>query len=153
MVTGVSAFFYQQMVSTENITDITTITIKNSDLGEINEGETKNYTSSEIANFREAIKIKTTSEPVYLYLSSDLDSNRFSYSTFKINVHYNTVPPSGTGSGIACSISLDFTNSSYIKLDVAGTWIFDLSADMVANSVDSNIHTTVTIIVSARAVM
>ena len=75
MVTGVSAYVYQQatLSVTQNIIEIATLTVKNSDLGDINEGETIIYTSTEVANLGAAITITTTTAPVYLHFDSDID--------------------------------------------------------------------------------
>jgi hypothetical protein len=129
MITGVSAYFYRN----------------------IKEGETRTYTSSEVANLGEAIKITTTTEPVYLHLDSNLDTLGSLFSTYKISVLYKTVPPTGTYSGTASSITLSSPEPPYIVLNVTGTWVFDLSVEIAANSVDSNTPTIVTIIASAES--
>jgi hypothetical protein len=153
MITGVSAYFYQHttMTVTQKNAEIATITIKNFDLGNIKEGETRTYTSSEVANLGEAIKITTTTEPVYLHLDSNLDTLGSLFSTYKISVLYKTVPPDGTYSGTASLITLSSPEPPYIVLNVTGTWVFDLSVEITANSVDSNTPTTVTIIASAES--
>jgi hypothetical protein len=153
MITGVSAYFYQHttMTVTQKNAEVATITLKNFDLGNIKEGETKTYTSSEVANLGEAIKITTTTEPVYLHLDSNLDTLGSLFSTYKISVLYKTVPPTGTYSGTASSITLSSPEPPYIVLNVTGTWVFDLSVEIAANSVDSNTPTIVTIIASAES--
>ena len=153
MVTYVSAFVYQQSTKkiTQNIVEISTITLKNSDLGYINEGETKAYTSSEVASLGEAITITTTIAPVYLNFNSDVDSLCGYYSTYNINVLYNTDSHKGTGSETACSMSLTSPDTSDVTLDEVGTWVFDLLIEITADSVDSNTQTSVTITVFAES--
>jgi hypothetical protein len=153
MVAGVSAYVYQQatMTVTQNIVEIATFTLKNSALGDINEGETIIYTSAEIANLGAAITITTTTQPVYLHLDSDLDSLSGSYSSYDINVIYDTVPGGGSGSGTACVLSPASPDYSSITLDAVGTWIFDLSVETTADSVDADTPTTVSIIVGAES--
>ena len=153
MVTGVSAYVYQQatLSVTQNIIEIATLTVKNSDLGDINEGETIIYTSAEVANLGAAITITTTTAPVYLHFDSDIDSLSSSYSLYDINVIYETVPSGGSGSGTACVLSLASPDYSSVTLDATGTWIFDLSIETTADSVDADTPTTVTITVGAES--
>ncbi|MFC1802946.1 hypothetical protein ACFL0D_03150 [Thermoproteota archaeon] len=154
MVVGVSAYVYQQaqMTVTQNIVEIATITLKNSDLGDINEGETIVYTESEVANLGAAVTITTTDAPVYLHFTSDLDSLDPSYATYEINILYDTVPPGGTGSGTAGTLTLAAPDlATPITLDVTGTWVFDLSVDTTADSVTADTPTTVTITVGAES--
>ncbi len=151
MVAGVSAYVYQQatMTVTQNIVEVATFTLKNSALGDINEGETIIYSSTEIPNLGAAITITTTTQPVYLHFDSDIDALIGSYSAYDINVIYDTVP--GTGSGTACVLSLSSPDYSSITLDAVGTWIFDLSVETTADSVDEDTPTTVSIIVGAES--
>jgi len=153
MVVGVSAYVYQQATLTVSqiIVDVVTFTVKNSDLGNINEGQSLSYTSTEVPNLGAAITITTTTSPVYLHLNSDVDSLSGSYSTYDINVVYNTVPSGGSGSGTACTLSLASPDYSSITLDAAGTWVFDLTIDTTANSVDLDTPTAVTLIVGAES--
>ena len=153
MVAGVSAYVYQQatLTVTQNIVEIATFTVKNSDLGDINEGQSLTYTSTEVPNLGAAITITTTTAPVYLHFNSDVDSISGSYSTYDINVVYNTVAPGGSGSGTACTLTLASPDYSSITLDAAGTWVFDLTIDTTAASVDSDTPTIVTLIVGAES--
>ena len=153
MVAGVSAYVYQEatMTVTQNIVEVATFTLKNSALGDINEGETIIYTSTEIANLGAAITITTTTQPVYLHFDSDIDALSGSYSAYDINVIYDTVPGGGSGSGSACVLSLASPDYSSITLDAVGTWIFDLSVETTADSVDADTPTTVSIIVGAES--
>ena len=153
MVTSVSAYVYQHSTfsETQNNKEIAPITLKNSDLGYINEGETKVYTSLEIPSLGEAITITTTSTPVYLHFDSNIELLSSSYSTYNIDVLYNQVPPLGTGSGIACSMRIATPDPSAITLDAVGTWVFDLSLKTTVNSIDSNTPITVQIIISTES--
>jgi len=153
MVAGVSAYVYQQatMTISQNIVEIATIVVQSSDLGDIYEGETRTYTSTEVTELGSAVTITTTEQPVYLYFDSDVDSLTGSYSTYDITVQYNTVPPSGTGSGDACTMTLSSPLSAPVTLDAIGTWVFDLSIETTALSVDADTPTTVTIVVSAES--
>jgi hypothetical protein len=152
-VIGVSAYVYQQatMTLTQTIVEIATLTLKNSDLGTINEGESLTITSAEVANLGDAISITVTSQPVYLHFDSDVDSQSGSYSLYNINVDYASVPPGGTGSGTAFTLGIGAPDYSSITLDATGTWTFDLVISQTASSVDADTPTTVSIIVSAES--
>ena len=153
MVAGVSAYVYQEatLTLTQNIVEVATFTLKNSALGDINEGETIIYTSAEIANLGAAVTITTTTQPVYLHFDSDLDALSGSYSSYDINVIHDTVPGGGSGSGTACVLSTGSPDYSSVTLDAVGTWIFDFSVETTADSVDADTPTTVTIIVGAES--
>jgi hypothetical protein len=153
MVTSVSAYVYQQstLTETQNNMEIAPITLKNSDLGNINEGETKVYASSEIPSLGEAISITTTTAPVYLHFNSNIELLSSSYSTYNIDVLYNQVPPLGTGSGIACSMSIASPDPSVVTLDAVGTWVFDLSLKTTAKSIDLNTPATVQIFITTES--
>jgi hypothetical protein len=154
-VIGVSAYVYQQATMTvqQNIVEIASITLKNSDLGNLNEGETRTYTSSEVANLGDAIALTTTTTNVYLHLNSDVDSLSSSYSTYNIVVKYATVPSgsSATSGSTACTLSLASPDYSSITLDVAGDWTFNLEVTTTAQSVNADTPTSVSITVSAES--
>ncbi|MCP8316426.1 MAG: hypothetical protein H3Z51_06145, partial [archaeon] len=105
-----SAFVYQQANQTvdQNIVEVATITLKSSDLGNIDEGDTKTYTKTEVPNLGNAISITTTKATVYLHLNSDLDALNTYYNTYNIVVKFATVPGGSSHSvgQIACTLSL-----------------------------------------------
>ena len=150
-VTGVSAYVYQQatLSTTQNIVEIASFTVKNSDLGDINEGQTLVYTSSEVPNLGSAITVTTTTAPVYLHLDSDLDSLSGIYRTYNINLIYGSNPSSTTGT--ACTLTLGSPGYSSVTLDAAGTWVFDISIETTADSVDADTPTSVTLVVGAES--
>lgn len=153
LVSGVSAYIYQRTTFSvnQNIVEVATFTVQNSNLGSINEGQTLTYTNSEVSNLEDAIIIITTSSPVYLHFDSDIDSLFESYSTYDINVLYDIVPTGGTGNGTACTLTLGLPDFSSITLDVAGTWVFDLSVTTTADSVNTNTPTSVSLTVRAES--
>ena len=154
-IVTVSAFVYQQATQTvtQNIVEVATINLKNSDLGDIDEGDTKTYTKNEVSNLGDAISITTTKSGVYLHLNSDLDDLDTYYNTYNIVVKFDTVPAgSGHSSGdTACTLTLSSPDYSSINLDVSGTWTFDFEITTNPKSVDSDTETTVTIVVLAES--
>ena len=91
-IVGVSAYVFEQasQTVTQTIVDIATITLKNSALGNLNEGETQTYTQAAVANLGDTISLTTTTANVYLHLNSDLDSVS-GYSTYNIVVKFSQV--------------------------------------------------------------
>jgi len=152
-IAGVSAYVYQQasQTITQTIVEVATITLKNSALGNINEGETKSYTKAEVANLGDAITLTTTAANAYLHLDSDLDSVT-DYSAYSIVVKFSQVVGSTYSVGdTACTLSTGSPDYSSVDLDAAGTWAFDLEISTTAGSVDSDVPATVTIIVTAES--
>ena len=154
-IASVSAFVYEsaQMTVTQTIKEIANITLQNSALGDIEEGETKSYTKNEVPALGDAISVVTTKALVYLHLDSDVDSLNALYSTYDIVVKFATVPGGSTHSigDTACTLTLGSPDYSSINLDVAGSWTFDFEITTTAQSVNADQPTTVTIIVSAES--
>lgn len=153
-IIGTSAYVYEQasQTVTQTIKEVATITLLNSDLGDLMEGETKTYTKDEVGTLGDAITITTKETNVYLHLDSDLDALS-DYSTYELEVKFSTVPGGSSHSvgDLACTLSLASPDYSSIDLDVAGTWKFDLEVKTTADSVDDDTPTTVTIIVKAES--
>src|SRR4030067_1289010 len=93
-VVGVSAYVYEtaQQSVNQTVKEIATITLKNSDLGNIEEGQTLTKTKADVPNLGAAISFTTTKAHVYMYLTSDLDDQTAYYSAFNIVVKYASVP-------------------------------------------------------------
>ena len=76
IIISVSALVYEsaQQTVTQTVKNIATITLNDAALGNLEEGETKTNTKTEVANLGAAITLTTTKASVYLHLSSDLAS-------------------------------------------------------------------------------
>jgi len=155
LIVSVSAFVYEtgEQTVTQTVKQIATLTLKNSALGNIEEGETKSYTKATVANLGDAISVATTKADVYLHLDSDVDSLTTEYTTYNIVVKFDTVPggSSHLSGDIACTLSLASPDYSSIDLDASGSWTFDFEITTTAKSVNSNQPTTVTITVTAES--
>ncbi|MEM3627327.1 MAG: hypothetical protein QXZ25_04805 [Candidatus Bathyarchaeia archaeon] len=154
-IISVSAFVYEtaQHTITQTIKEITTLAVQNSDLGNIEEGETKSYNKTTVASLGNIINITTTKDNVYLHINSNLDSLSTYYTTYTVTVKFAAV---GSGSShnvgdTACTISLTSPDPPAINLDKAGTWRFDFEILTTAKSVSADQPTTVTIIVTAES--
>jgi hypothetical protein len=158
VIVSVSAFVYETATHTvtQTIKQIATLTLQNSALGNIEEGETKAYTKSEVSSLGNIVTVTTTKDNVYLHFNSDLDSNSSLstyYTTYAITVKYWTVPGGSSHSQgqTACTMSLGSSDPGAVTLDKAGTWTFDFEISTIAKSVSSDAGTTVTIVVTAES--
>lgn len=155
MIVSVSAFVYESATQTvgQTIVNVATITLKNSALGNLDEGETKNYTKADVAALGAAISITTSKATVYLHLNSDIDSLGTYYSTYTITVKYITVPGGSSHSvgQIAATMTIASPDPTAITLDAAGSWVFDFELTTTAKSVSSDQATTATIVVTAES--
>ena len=153
-VMGVSAYVYQQATMTidQTIVEVATITLKNSDLGNLKEGQSASYTKGTVANLGNAISLTTEEANVYLHLDSTLDTMT-THSSYEIVVKAFTVPGgSSISSGdTVCTINIGTPDYSAVDLDVAGAWTFDFEISTSVGSVNSDVITQTTIIVSAES--
>ena len=152
-IIGVSAFVYEQATQTitQTIIDIATLTLKNSALGNLNEGESQTYNETTVPNLGDAISVTTTTASVYLHLDSDVDAVT-GYSNYTIAVKFSQVVGGTYAVGdTACVLNTGSPDYSAIDLDAAGTWAFDFEITTTAGSVAADSPSTVTIIVSAES--
>ncbi|MEM2112239.1 MAG: hypothetical protein QXX08_10265 [Candidatus Bathyarchaeia archaeon] len=154
-IVTVSAFVYEtaQHSVTQTVKQIATLTVQNSALGNIEEGETKSYTKATVPTLGGIISVTTTKDNVYLHFNSDLDSLSTYYTTYTITVKFAAV---GSGSShsvgdTACTMTLASPDPSAVTLDKAGDWRFDFEITTTAKSVSADQATTVTIIVTAES--
>ena len=154
-VVAVSAYVYEtaNIAVTQTVKNIATLTVQNSALGNIEEGQTLSYTKATVSSLGNILSLTTTKDNVYLHLDSDVNTLSTYYSTYTITVKYAAV---GVGSShnvgdTACTMTLASPDPAGITLDKAGTWQFDFEITTTAKSVSSDQATTVTIIVTAES--
>jgi hypothetical protein len=151
----VSAYVYEtaQLQTTQTIQEIATLTVQNSALGTIEEGETKSYTKATVPSLGNIVNITTTKGNVYIHFNSDLDSLTTYYTTYDITVKFAAVP-GGSSHNVddtACIMTLLSPDPAAVTLDVSGTWRFDFQITTIAKSVSTDQLTTVTIVVTAES--
>ena len=151
----VSAFVYEtsQHTVTQTVQNIATLTLQNSALGNIEEGQTISYTKATVASLGNIVNVTTTKDTVYLHFNSDIDSLSTYYTTYTITVKYAAV---GSGSSVsvrqtACTITLASPDPAGVTLDVDGAWRFDFELTTTAKSVSADQATTATIVVTAES--
>jgi hypothetical protein len=155
MIVSVSAFVYESATQTvgQTVINVATITLKNSALGTIDEGETKSYTKADVPALGAAISITTSKATVYLHLDSDIQNLNVTYTTYTFTVRYITVPGGSSHSvgQTAATMSIASPDPTAITLDAAGSWAFDFELTTTAKSVSSDQGTTATIVVTAES--
>ena len=155
MIATVSAFVYESAQQTvgQTVVNVATITLKNSALGNLEEGETKSYTKADIANLGAAISLTTSKANVYLHLNSDVDSLSAYYTTYTVVVKYITVPTGQEAliGQTAATMSLGSPDPSGFALPAAGSWAFDFEITTTAKSVSSDQASTATVVVTAES--
>jgi hypothetical protein len=151
----VAAYIYEtgNISNTQTVKNIATLTVQNSVLGNIEEGQTIAYTKATVATLGNIITLTTTKDNVYLHFNSDIDSLSSYYSTYSITVKYAAV---GEGSShavgdVACTMTLAAPDPAGVTLDKTGTWIFDFEITTTAKSVSSDQATASTVIVTAES--
>jgi hypothetical protein len=154
-IMSVSAIVYEsaQQTASQTIIDVATINLKSFALGNLEEGETKIYTKTEVPDLGGAISVSTTKANVYLHLNSDIETLDSLYTTYALAVKYAAVPSGSTHSVGETATTLTIANpdSESIPLDLAGSWIFDFELETTAKLVSSDQSATATIIVSAES--
>ena len=154
-IASVSAYVYESanLQVTQTILNIATLTLQNSTLGSIEEGQTLFYTKGNVTNLGAAITLTTTKANVYMHLTSDLASQSTWYSTFNVAVKIATKPVGGTHNvgDVVSTLTLASPTSGAINLDVLGTWTFDFEVTTTAKSVTADHAATVTITVTAES--
>jgi hypothetical protein len=153
-IAAVSAYVYEtgQVLVTQNIKNIATLTLSNSALGNIEEGQTINYTKTDTPTLGSIVILTTAKDGVYLNFTSDIAALATYYSTYQITVKFAAV---GTDSAhtigdIACIMTLSAPTPTLVTLDKAGTWAFDFELTTTAKTVSADQATTATITVTAQ---
>jgi hypothetical protein len=150
-----SAFVYETAQQTvgQTVVNVATLTLQNSALGDLEEGETKSYTKADVGTLGNAITVTTTKANVYLHIDSDIDSLTTYYTTYTLTVKFITVPGGSTHSvgDIVATMTIAAPDPSSITLDVAGSWAFDFELTITAKAVSSDQATTATIDVTAES--
>ena len=154
-IVAASAYVYETatLTITQTIQNIATLTLQNSALGNIEEGQTIAYTKATISSLGNIINLTTTKNNVYLHFDSNVDLLTTYYSTYTIVVKYAAV---GSGSTrtvgqTACTMTLAAPDPAGVTLDVSGAWRFDFEITTTAKSVSSDQPTTVTIVVTGES--
>lgn len=155
VIVAASAYVYEtaQNTITQTVQNIATLTLNNSALGNIEEGQTLSYTKATVSSLGDIVTITTTKDTVYLHFDSDIQLLTTYYSTYTITVKYAAV---GSGSShtvgqTACTMTIASPDPTAVTLDKLGTWRFDFELTTTAKSVTSDQATTATIVVTVES--
>lgn len=154
-IMSVSAYVYEsgQQTVSSTVINIVTLNLKNSALGNVEEGQTFSYDKNNMTNFGAAISLTTAKPLVYLHLDSDIQNLNASYATYTLTVRYITVPGGSARSvgGTAATLTILAPDPAPISLDLAGSWAFDFELTATAKSVTLDQTATATIVVTAES--
>jgi hypothetical protein len=154
-IVGVSAYIYEtaNIAVTQTVKNIATLTVQNSALGNIEEGQTISYTKATVTSLGNTLNLTTTKDNVYLHFNSDVDSLSSYYSNYTITVKYAAVGASSSHNvgDVACNMTLVSPDPTGVTLDKTGAWRFDFEITTTAKSVSADQPTTVTIVVTAES--
>jgi len=155
IVSVTAAFVYEtaQHTVTQTVQQIATLTLQNSALGNIEEGQTISYTNATVSTLGNIINVTTTKDDVYLHFNSNVDLLNTSYTTYTITVKYAAVPVDSTKvvGNAACTMTLLAPDPAAVTLDKTGDWRFDFEITTTAKSVSADQLTTVTLVVTAES--
>jgi hypothetical protein len=156
-ISTVAAYIYEtgQITVTQTIINVAALTVSNSALGNIEEGQTITYTKSTTPTLGTIVNITTTKDNVYLnFASSDLSAQTTYYSTYSITVKFAAVGTDSTHAigDVACIMTIGTPNPASVTLDEAGTYSFDFEITTTAKtSITADTPTTVTVTVTAQS--
>jgi len=154
-IASVSAYVYEsaQSTATQTVRNIATLTVQNSAVGDIEEGQTLTVTKTTVPSLGNSIALTTTKDNVYLHISSDIGALSTYYSTYTITAKYAAVPTGSSHSvgDVAGTITLASPNLSSITLDKAGSYSLDLELTTTAKSVSADQATAATLTVTAES--
>jgi hypothetical protein len=153
LVAGVSAYVYETgtIAVTQTVKNIATLTVQNSALGNIEEGQTIAYTKATISSLGNILNLTTTKTGVVLHFASDVNSLSSYYSTYTITVKYAVAISGHTVGETLTTMTLASPNPTGVTLGVAGDYRFDFEITTTALSVSSDQATSASVVVTAES--
>jgi hypothetical protein len=138
---------------TQTVKNIATLTLQNSALGNIEEGQTVTVTKATVSSLGAAVTLQTNKDNIYLKFDSNVNLLTSAFSSYTITAKYASV---GTGSSAsvgstACTMTIASPDPAVITLDKAGTWTLDFEVSATAKSVTSDQVTSATVLVYAQS--
>ena len=150
LIVSISAFIIEQPSNT------IAITFNQGILGDIEEGQTILYTSSNASSLKDILSVTTTKANVYLHIDTDLDDQSGNYVTYQIVVKVGETGSNGSrisAGDTAAILTISNPDATFgVALDVSGNWAFDFEITTTAKSVFSNQESSVNITVSAESI-
>lgn len=153
LVSVVSAYVYETgtISVTQTVKNIATLTVQNSALGDIEEGQTIAYTKATVSSLGNIFNLTTTKTGVVLHFDSNVNLLSTYYSTYTITVKYAVAISGHSVGDTLTTMTPAFPDPTGITLGVAGDYRFDFEITTTALSVSADQPTTVTIVVTAES--
>jgi hypothetical protein len=152
-VSVVSAYVYETgtITVTQTVKNIATITVQNSALGNIEEGQTIAYTKATVASLGNILSLTTTKANVVLHFASNVNTLNTYYSAYTITVKYANAVNGHSVGDVLTTISIASPNPSGVTLAAIADYQFDFEITTTALSVSSDQATSATITVTAES--
>ncbi len=153
LVGAVSAYVYETgtIAVSQTVKNIATITVQNSALGNIEEGQTITYTKATVSSLGNILNLTTTKASVVLHFASNVNTLNTYYSTYTITVKYANAINGHVVGDVLTTISIASPNPTGVTLAAIGAYQFDFEITTTALSVSSDQATSATITVTAES--
>jgi hypothetical protein len=153
LVGAVSAYVYETgtITVTQTIKNIATLTVQNSALGNIEEGQTITYTKGTVSSLGNILNLTTTKASVVLHFASNVNTLNTYYSTYTITVKYANAVNGHAVGDVLTTISIATPNPTGVTLAAIASYQFDFEITTTALSVSSDQATSATITVTAES--
>jgi hypothetical protein len=149
----VSAYVYETgtITVTQTIKNIATLTVQNSALGNIEEGQTITLTKGTVSSLGNAVSLTTTKASVVLHFASNLNTLNTYFSAYTVTVKYANAVNGHAVGDVLTTISIATPNPTGVTLAAIAAYQFDFEITATALSVSSDQVTSATITVTAES--
>jgi hypothetical protein len=153
MIGIVSAYVYETatITATQTIKNIATLTVQNSALSNIEEGQTLTLTKTQVSSLGNAVSLTTTKASVVLHFASNLNTLNTFYSAYTITVKYANAVNGHAVGDVLTTMSIATPNPTGVTLAAVAAYQFDFEITATALSVSSDQVTSATITVTAES--
>jgi hypothetical protein len=149
----VSAYVYEtgNIAVTQTIKNIATLTVQNSGLGNIEEGQTITYTKGTVSSLGNILNLTTTKASVVIHFASNVNTLNTYYSTYTITVKYAVAINGHVVGDTLTSMTIASPNPTGVTLAAIGAYQFDFEITTTALSVSSDQASQATITFTAES--
>jgi hypothetical protein len=153
LVGVVSAYVYETgtISVTQTVKNIATLTVQNSALGNIEEGQTIAYTKATVSSLGNILDLTTTKTGVVIHFDSNINLLSTYFSTYTITVKYAVALNGHSIGDVLTTMTIASPDPTGVTLTAAGAYQFDFEITTTALSVSSDQATSVTVVVTAES--
>ena len=149
----VSAYVYEtgNVAVTQTVKNIATLTVQNSALGNIEEGQTVALTKATVGSLGNIVALTTTKADVVIHFDSNINLLSTYFSTYTITVKYAVAINGHSIGDVLTTMTLASPDPAGVTLAAIGAYQFDFEVSATALSVASDQATSTTIVVTAES--